>query len=158
MQEEIMAQVIETGTLEPRKFVYRLLDAEDRTLYVGQHYGIHAITRILDHRKQHWWRRVARWEIYEITGDLDAAELHYIEHWDALFNVMGQPRLPRQPMPAGRPKSYTPAVAAEVLALRETGVSLTVIASRVGLSRRTVSRVVADARPRPRRSVLVQGD
>src|ERR1700691_2905376 len=91
---------------DAKKYVYYLYDTNGKLLYVGQHTGIHPVSRIRDHgRDANWWGQVSRIEYVEVTGNLAEAERLEIYKLQPKHNQHHNPNVdtdPRETMPRYR--------------------------------------------------------
>lgn len=72
---------------EGRGWIYRLWDAWEQCLYVGQTTQWHPLLRIAQHRNKPWWREVKRVDWAEpLNADLDEAEQDMINKLNPRYN------------------------------------------------------------------------
>jgi hypothetical protein len=55
--------------LSKRAFIYRLWNAKDECLYVGQHTGFHPAVRVAGHCRKPWWDDIAWADYFEVPSD-----------------------------------------------------------------------------------------
>ena len=73
--------------------VYRLWDAKDECLYVGQSRQAHPLMRIAGHKNKSWWPEVARADYIEVPelDLLDEFEAQQIRYFRPKHNIVGRP-------------------------------------------------------------------